>query len=48
MNDFDTLLARESESRERIAKALYEMDIDRGNGVYNFAKIRGILEGTNE
>jgi len=40
---YDLLLARESESRERIAKALFQMEIDHGNGVYNYAKIRGIL-----
>lgn len=45
MNDYDALLARESETRERIAKALYQMDIDLGNGVVNFAAIKQILRG---
>lgn len=45
MNDYDALLARESESRERIAKALYEIEIQKGNGIYNPGAIKRILNG---
>lgn len=43
--DYDALLARESESRERIAKALYEIEQQRGNGIHCPSKIAHILEG---
>jgi len=42
---YHALLARESESRERIAKALYEIELQRGNGVYCPGNIVHILEG---
>ena len=42
---YDALLARESESRERIAKALYEIELQRGNGIWQPSKITHILEG---
>jgi len=42
---YDALLARESESRERIAKALYEIEMQRGNGIHCPSKITHILEG---
>ena len=45
MPDYDALLARESESRERIAKALYEIELQRGNGIHCPSKITHILEG---
>jgi hypothetical protein len=44
-NNYDALLARESESRERIARALYEIELQRGNGVHCPSKITHILEG---
>ena len=44
---YDALLARESESRERIAKALYEIELQRGNGIHCPSKIKHILEGGN-
>ena len=44
-NNYDALLARESESRERIARALYELDMQRGNGIHCPADIKHILEG---
>jgi hypothetical protein len=44
-NNYDALLARESESRERIQKALYELELQRGNGVHCPSKIAHILEG---
>jgi hypothetical protein len=44
-NNYDALLARESESRERIAKALYEIELQRGNGIHQPSKIAHILNG---
>jgi hypothetical protein len=43
--NYDILLARESESRERIAKALYEIELQRGNGIHCPSAITHILEG---
>ena len=45
MPDYDALLARESESRERIAKALYEIELQRGNGIWQPSAITHILNG---
>ena len=47
MPDYDALLARESESRERIAKALYEIELQRGNGIHCPSAITHILEVGN-
>jgi hypothetical protein len=44
-NNYDLLMARESESRERIQKALYEIELQRGNGVHCPGNIKHILEG---
>jgi hypothetical protein len=44
-NNYDLLLACESESRERIQKALYEIELQRGNGVHCPSAITHILEG---
>ena len=46
-NNYDLLLARESESRERIAKALHEIEMQRGNGIHCPGNIKHILEGGN-
>jgi hypothetical protein len=40
---YDALLARESESRERIAKALYELDMQKTRDIYSPSAIRHIL-----
>ena len=45
--NYDTLLARESESRERIAKALFELDMQRTRDQYSPSAIRHILTGGN-
>ena len=45
MPDYDALLARESESRERIAKALYEIELQRGNGIWQPSAVTHILNG---
>jgi len=45
MPDYDALLARESESRERIAKALFELDMQKTRDAYSPSTIRHILEG---
>ena len=42
---YDALLARESESRERIQKALYELDMQRTRDQYSPSAVRHILEG---
>ena len=42
---YDLLLARESESRERIAKALYEIELQRGNGIWQPSAVTHILNG---
>ena len=42
---YDVLLARESESRERIQKALYELDMQKTRDAYSPSTIRHILEG---
>ena len=47
MPDYDALLARESESRERIQKALYEIELQRGNGIWQPSAVAHILEGGN-
>jgi hypothetical protein len=44
-NNYDALLARESESRERIAKALYELDMQKTRDAYSPTALRHILEG---
>jgi len=44
---YDALLARESESRERIAKALYEIEMQRGNGIWQPSAVTHILNGGN-
>lgn len=44
-NNYDLLLARESESRERIAKALHELDMQKTRDAYSPSTIRHILEG---
>jgi len=44
---YDALLARESESRQRIARALYEMDMQKTRDEYSPSKLRHILEGDN-
>lgn len=43
--NYDALLARESESRERIAKALYELDMQKTRDAFSPTAIRRILEG---
>lgn len=43
--NYDALLARESETRERIAKALYELDMQRSRDQYSPSTIKHILEG---
>jgi hypothetical protein len=43
--NYDALLSRESESRERIAKALYEIELQKGNGIYNPTAIKRLLVG---
>jgi hypothetical protein len=43
--NYDALLARESESRERIAKALFELDMQKTNDAYSPTRLRHILEG---
>jgi hypothetical protein len=45
MNAYDALLSRESESRERIAKALYEIELQKGNGIHNPSAIKRLLVG---
>lgn len=47
MNDYDALLARESESRERIARALFELGMQKTRDEYSPSAIRRILEGGN-
>jgi hypothetical protein len=44
---YDALLARESESRERIAKALFELGMQKTRDEYSPSKLRHILEGDN-
>ena len=43
--NYDALLARESEVRERIAKALFELDMQKSRDNYCPSAIRRILEG---
>lgn len=43
--NYDALLARESETRERIQRALYELDMQRTRDQYSPSTIRHILEG---
>lgn len=43
--NYDLLLARESESRERIDKALYELDMQKTRDSYSPSAVRRILEG---
>lgn len=45
MSNYDALLSRESQSRERIAKALFELDMQRSRDQYSPSAIRHILEG---
>ena len=45
MPDYDALLARESESRERIAKALFALGMQKTNDTYSPSAIKHILEG---
>ncbi len=45
MNAYDALLSRESESRERIAKALYEIGMQKTRDTYSPSVIKRILEG---
>lgn len=47
MPDYDALLARENEAKERIAKALYEIELQRGNGIWQPSNITHILNGGN-
>ena len=42
--NYDALLARESEARARIAKALFELDMQRSRDQYSPTAIRRILE----
>jgi len=42
---YDALLARESESRERIAKAPFELDMQKTRDAYSPSALRRILEG---
>jgi len=42
---YDLLLARESESRERIAKALFALGMQKTNDTYSPSAIKHILEG---
>jgi hypothetical protein len=44
-NNYDALLARESESRERIQKALFELDMQKTRDAYSPTALRRILEG---
>ena len=46
--NYDALLARESQSRERIAKALYELDMQKTRDQYSPSALRRILEGGNK
>jgi len=41
--NYDALLARESESRERLAKARYELDNMVGNGVTDIGRLKQLL-----
>jgi len=41
--NYDALLARESESRERLAKARYELDNMVGNGVIDIGRLKQLL-----
>lgn len=43
--NYDALLARESESRERIQKALFELGMQKTRDEYSPSAIRRILEG---
>lgn len=43
--NYDLLLARESESRERIAKARHAIQLQLGNSTWNLHDIDHILEG---
>ena len=45
MPDYDALLARESESRERIAKARHAIRLQQGNGSWSLSDIDHILKG---
>jgi len=45
MPDYDALLARESESRERIAKARHVIRLQQGNGSWSLNDIDHILDG---
>ena len=45
MPDYDALLARESESRERIAKARHAIRLQQGNGSWSLSDIDHILDG---
>jgi len=42
-NNYDALLARESESRERLQKARYELDNMVGNGVIDLGRLKQLL-----
>ena len=44
-NNYDALLARESESRERIAKARHVIRLQQGNGSWSLNDIDHILDG---
>jgi hypothetical protein len=44
-NNYDLLLARESESRERIAKARFEIQMQKSRGIHCPSAIDRILEG---
>lgn len=43
--NYDLLLARESESRERIAKARHAIRLQQGNGSWSLSEIDHILDG---
>lgn len=45
MNDYGTMHPSESEVRERIAKALFELDMQKSRDNYCPSAIRRILEG---
>jgi hypothetical protein len=45
MPDYDALLARESESRERIARARHAIRMQQGNGSWSLNEIDHLLEG---
>ena len=47
-NNYDALLARESESRERLAKARHAIRLQLGNGSWSLNDIDHILEGGRE